>query len=168
VIVVSDTTPINYLVLINAIDVLPQLFGEVYAPGEVLRELSDPKAPQGVRIWSDSPPPWLRIRNPIIQLPSTARLDPGEAAAISLAKEIGAAAVLMDENRGRKVATKEGLVAVRTLPLLEMAAEKSLIALEPALLRLSRTSFRITASLINDAINRHRARRPSQPGSERS
>ena len=29
--VVSDTTPLNYLVLISAIDVLPKLFDEVYA-----------------------------------------------------------------------------------------------------------------------------------------
>ena len=31
-IVVSDTSPLNYLILIEAIDVLPGLFGQVHAP----------------------------------------------------------------------------------------------------------------------------------------
>jgi len=30
--VVADTSPLNYLVLIDAIDVLPQLFGRVLTP----------------------------------------------------------------------------------------------------------------------------------------
>jgi hypothetical protein len=38
-IVVSDTTP---LILIEAAEVLPALFGLVYAPTAVIRELSDP------------------------------------------------------------------------------------------------------------------------------
>jgi hypothetical protein len=32
-IVVSDTTPLNYLILIDSISVLPALFGRLYAPG---------------------------------------------------------------------------------------------------------------------------------------
>jgi hypothetical protein len=32
-IVVSDTTPLNYLILIEAAQVLPALFGRVYPPG---------------------------------------------------------------------------------------------------------------------------------------
>jgi predicted nucleic acid-binding protein len=39
-IVVSDTTPLNYLLLINAINVLPQLFREVYVPQQVLNRSS--------------------------------------------------------------------------------------------------------------------------------
>ncbi len=31
-IVVSNTTPLNYLILIGAQDVLPHLFGQVYVP----------------------------------------------------------------------------------------------------------------------------------------
>ena len=38
-IVVSDTTPLNYLVLIGAIDLLPKLFDEVFVPAFVLRGL---------------------------------------------------------------------------------------------------------------------------------
>ena len=48
-IVVSDTTPLNYLVLISAIDVLPKLFDEIFVPSAVLRELNDSRAPAPVR-----------------------------------------------------------------------------------------------------------------------
>lgn len=37
-IVVSDTSPLNYLILISADHVLPSLFGEVLAPPEVLAD----------------------------------------------------------------------------------------------------------------------------------
>ncbi len=55
-IVVSDTSPLNYLVLIGAIDVLPKLFGEVYAPPAVIQEFQHPRtltsnAPIGT--WED-------------------------------------------------------------------------------------------------------------------
>jgi predicted nucleic acid-binding protein len=39
-IVVSDTTPLNYLFLIEVIPILPSLFGQVFAPPAVILELS--------------------------------------------------------------------------------------------------------------------------------
>jgi predicted nucleic acid-binding protein len=38
-IVVSDTTPLNYLILIDSVAVLPALFGRVCAPAAVIEEL---------------------------------------------------------------------------------------------------------------------------------
>ena len=55
-IVVTDTTPLNYLVLIKTIDVLPKLFQQVYAPPSVMGELSRPKTPDSVRDWAKSVP----------------------------------------------------------------------------------------------------------------
>lgn len=55
-IVVSNTSPLNYLVLIQAVDVLPQLFGDVVLPSTVAAELLDPAAPARVREWIASPP----------------------------------------------------------------------------------------------------------------
>jgi predicted nucleic acid-binding protein len=127
VIVVSDTTPLNYLVLINAIDVLPKLFQQVYAPQTVLRELNHVKAPDAVRQWADSPPSWLKVVNPASRLPSTHRLGPGEADAISLAKENHIRDILMDERRGSKIAISEGLIPLPTLAILETAANRNLL-----------------------------------------
>ncbi len=63
-IVVSDTTPLNYLIIIEAAQVLPALFGRVYAPTAVIQELSDPRGPQPVRAWASSPPEWLAVEEP--------------------------------------------------------------------------------------------------------
>jgi hypothetical protein len=65
VIVVSDTTPLNYLILTDAAHVLPKIFGQVYAPTAVLVELSHPKSPEPVRTWTASPPGWLIVRDPV-------------------------------------------------------------------------------------------------------
>ena len=41
-IVLSDTSPINYLVLIGHIDILPTLFGQVVVPPAVLGKVKAP------------------------------------------------------------------------------------------------------------------------------
>ncbi len=48
-IVVADTTPINYLVLIGKIELLPSLYRVVLIPQAVHRELQSTKAPGVVR-----------------------------------------------------------------------------------------------------------------------
>ncbi len=57
-IVVSDTSPLNYLVLIGADQVLPSLFGRVLTPPEVLAEMQHAKAPPQVSAWAQNPPAW--------------------------------------------------------------------------------------------------------------
>jgi len=49
VIVVADSSPVNYLVLIDEIDVLAHLFGAVIIPGAVASELGSDDAPDIVR-----------------------------------------------------------------------------------------------------------------------
>lgn len=77
-IVVSNTSPLGYLVLIQSIDVLPELFGRVVVPETVAEELSHPKAPDGVRAWIADPPSWLDMVSPTA--PDHAiELHPGDA-----------------------------------------------------------------------------------------
>jgi|ERR1051325_893956 predicted nucleic acid-binding protein len=59
--VVADTGPLNYLILIEAVDVLPRLFSPVSIPPGVRDELSHPKAPTPVRSWMSHPPTWLSV-----------------------------------------------------------------------------------------------------------
>jgi predicted nucleic acid-binding protein len=154
VIVVSNTTPLNYLVLINSIDVLPSLFAEVYTPNEVVRELTSAKAPPAVRQWAGSPPSWLKLVDPSLRLISTLRLDLAEAQAISLAKERQIPDILIDERRGARVALLEGLFPVPTLAILERAAERELLDLPATIEKLSHTNIRIPADLITAALQR--------------
>lgn len=48
-IVVADTGPLHYLILIGQIDLLPRLFGAVAVPITVAGELRHPGAPVAVR-----------------------------------------------------------------------------------------------------------------------
>ncbi len=55
-IVISDTTPINYPILIGAEEILHTLFGIVYVPPAVFEELTRPKTPAIVRLWAQNRP----------------------------------------------------------------------------------------------------------------
>jgi predicted nucleic acid-binding protein len=147
-IVVSDTSPLIYLNLVGAIDVLPQLFGRVYVPGAVLQEIKDSRNPQlgSVRHWAGSPPAWLEVREPTLTDPSLAAsgLDAGEIAAILLAQELPADRLLIDDMDGRTIAAQRGLKFAGTLAVLEEAARRDLIDLAQACDRLANeTPFRI-------------------------
>jgi predicted nucleic acid-binding protein len=61
-IVVSDTSPLCYLLLINLVDLLPQLYGQVVIPESVCSELLNSDAPEAVRSWMAQPPSWLEIQ----------------------------------------------------------------------------------------------------------
>jgi len=84
-IVVSDSSPINILVRIQHIDVLPRMFGAVIIPPAVAAELSHARTPSQVRALITSRPPWLTVRAPL-HIDNTIGIDdPGELEAISLA-----------------------------------------------------------------------------------
>ncbi|MGE4101008.1 MAG: hypothetical protein AB7E74_03515 [Pirellulales bacterium] len=63
-IVVSDTSPLRYLILIGAVDVLPQLVGEVLIPPAVVAELIHPQSPREASDWVNNPPPWVQFKVP--------------------------------------------------------------------------------------------------------
>lgn len=68
-IVVADTTPVNYLILIGEIDVLAKLYGRVVIPPAVHDELTCSRAPESVRGWIAQPPAWLEFRL-LLRLPT--------------------------------------------------------------------------------------------------
>lgn len=81
--VVSDTTPLNYLVLVDAVEVLPVLYGSIVAPTQVIEELQRKKAPDQVRKWANNLPAWVHVlTGDATRFPL---LDLGEAAALALA-----------------------------------------------------------------------------------
>ena len=101
----------------------------------------------------------MRVRTPTTSLPAAALLDPGEAAALALAREIRAAAVLIDEKKGRGVAKAAGFATVGTITVLELAAQRNLLNLKSAFNALLQTSFQISKALIDSALEREAARK---------
>src|SRR5215475_5521060 len=97
-IVVADTSPVNYLILIQEIDVLPKIYGRVVIPQTVREELLRAFAPELVRSWMDHLPMWLEVRSPSSAPDSSlAKLDAGERDAIVLAAELYADQLIVDD-----------------------------------------------------------------------
>ena len=61
-VVIADTTPINYMILIAETEILPRLYQRIVIPGEVFAELIDDGAPPVVREWTKRHPPWIEIK----------------------------------------------------------------------------------------------------------
>ena len=157
-VVVSDTSPLHYLILCGAESILPRLFRQVVIPPTVFRELQQPNTPPPVRQWAAALPKWVAVQTPkAVNLKLD--VDAGELEAICLAQEIHADAVLMDDRAGRNAAIHCGLAVVGTIGLLEQAAARGLIELPPVLARLRQTNARLDPELIGAALARDQTRR---------
>jgi predicted nucleic acid-binding protein len=146
--VVADTGPLNYLILIEAVDLLPRIFSEVSIPSGVRDELSHPKAPIAVRAWIAEPPEWLNIVS-VGSLPSIGPsvLDQGENQAIALAFQ-QQADIVIDDREGVLQARKMNLEAIGTLAVLIRAAQRGWVQLPEMFRRLRATSFRSPVHLM--------------------
>lgn len=150
-IVVSDTTPIHYLILIGKESVLPVLFSEIIIPDVVLSEMSHPNAPTTVREWVAAKPDWAITKSGSEKfLQNITGLGKGETSAIAIAIEIKAQAILMDDRRAIREADRSGLNILTTFALLELAAIEGLIDFEEAIQALSKTSFHFPPDYIVD------------------
>ena len=155
-IVVSDTSPLNYLILIDYQDVLPTLFGQIIIPQAVLNELQHTRTPEKIKNWIITKPAWLEVRTVIIGASSKLEnLDYGEREAIFLAEELGADAILIDEKDGRREAAKLGFITVGTLSVLDRAAETNLISFAEAIDRLRKTPFREPKQIVEALLKKH-------------
>ena len=159
-IVIADTSPINYLVIIQQADLLPHLFGQVFIPPAVWDELNDPDTPAPVRAWLSQCPSWLQVQPlrspPDVQLDD---LDEGEREAIALAEELHADEILIDELSARKEAARRKLSFIGTLGILRRAAQLDLIDLPSALTNLQQTTFYVSADLIQSLLEEEAQRR---------
>lgn len=160
--IVSDTSPINYLILTDSIEILHTLYRRILIPPAVYAELRNPDAPEQVSQWVSNLPNWVEIRALPVTDSTLDHLDPGEQEVIALSIEIQADEVLIDERRGRRAAEMRGLVVTGTLGILELAAKRGLIDLPQVLARLQRTSFRVATEMIDLLLERDAARRQAE------
>lgn len=162
-IVIADTTPVNYLILIGDVGLLPALFGQVVIPEAVFLELQSTATPPVVRQWIAQSPPWLEVRK-ITAAPDNglANLDEGERQAIQLAEELGANLLLVDEREARKEAAKRNIPTSGTLGLLDRAADKGLVDFAQSLQRLKQTSFYLSSSVEQFFLSRDAVRKASK------
>ena len=108
-IVVADTSPLNYLILIGEIGILSQLYERIVVPEEVFAELRDADAPQVVRAWAARYPGWIEIRKAPGPMSAIMGLDAGDSAAIMLAEWEADVLLLIDETASRREASRRGI-----------------------------------------------------------
>ena len=162
-VVVADTSPLNYLILIEAIDLLPRLYGTVLIPAEVRHELIDDGAPKQVSEWAENLPEWVEIRStPLSNDPALSLLDDGERCAILLAQSEPEVLLLIDETAGRLEASRRGIPNTGTVGVLRAASIAGLVDLPSILTRLVATNFRISRQLLDGLIAEDAARRRQQ------
>jgi predicted nucleic acid-binding protein len=156
--IVADTSPLNYLVLIDSVHVLPRLYGRVMVPPQVWTELAADEAPEAVKAWISRQPDGLEVRTPT-RVDMTPGLHPGEAAAIALAQELRADRLLIDDRDGREVATRLGVPVAGTLAVLRDAAGAGALDLRAAFDRLRATTFRASPRLIDQVLREFEERK---------
>lgn len=139
-IVVSDTSVLIGLCRVGLDGLLTALFREVVIPPEVAQEFQE-LTRKDARFHALLLPSYIRLHTAATVPPAlqAAGLDRGETAALSLALEIHADAVLMDERRGVAVAGQFGIPVFGVVKILLRAKSAGLIGeVAPALLALQR------------------------------
>jgi predicted nucleic acid-binding protein len=137
--VVSNSSPLIGLTQIGQLGLLHSLFAEIRVPPAVAREVA-----RSVQL-----PGWIVVQTPRTLLPPLTSLGPGEREAISLALELGADWVILDERAGRRAAERAGLQVVGTLGILLRAKQQGHIArVRPLLDLLQANHFHASPSLL--------------------
>lgn len=128
-IVVSDTSAVSNLAIVNHLWLLEAIYQRVIIPDIVARELaaaSNPIIPAILQVG------WIQTQSLTHsqlanQLQQERGLDAGEANAIALALELQADDLLIDERLGRQEALRLGLSIIGILGILLVAKQRSLI-----------------------------------------
>jgi predicted nucleic acid-binding protein len=155
-IVVADSGPLHYLILLDHADLLHHFYGDVLVPEAVAVELSSPSAPLVVRDWISRAPSWLsvvHVESDQVQA-VTDDLDLGERAAIALAGVRHADLLLIDEAAGRAEAKRRNLRVTGTLGVLRVGAERGLVDVPGLMVRLKATTFYADDTLLTSVFGR--------------
>jgi len=158
-IVVADTSPINYLLLIGCVDVLALIYQQVIVPQAVFEELNAAEAPGEVRAWLAQKPSWFEVSSH--ELTSDSSLDylgRGERDAIALAQFTNADRLIVDDGDARREAVLRGVPVIGLLGVLLEASRRGLLDLPETMKKLRRTSFYVSDELIRHLLEVDRRR----------
>jgi predicted nucleic acid-binding protein len=161
--IVVDATVFRYLVIAEATDILPTLFGTVVVPPAVVEELQQEHTPARIRAWWVTRPPWVRIYAPQLPPdPTLRRLGAGEQEALRLMDERQAPLFMTDDRGAYNTALARGIPVIRTLRVLEMAAEQGLVDFATMVARLRAAGFYMPEEVVDEMPARDAARKAAQ------
>jgi predicted nucleic acid-binding protein len=154
-IVLSDASPLIALSLIDRLDLLRSLFGEVAITEVVKSEvLVDGTKPGEAAIASAIDAGWIGIIRDAWPDPQFPELDEGEASTLRAAVQVGVPClVLIDERLGRTVARELGIAVAGTVGLVVQAKRRGLVPSAKILFeQLLEQGFRVSADMIREAL----------------
>lgn len=135
-IVIADTSCFILLDKIDELSLLQKIFHTVTTTEDIATE------------FRKELPPWVQIKpvsNKEYQLILQVEVDNGEASAIALSIETGNALLIIDDNKGRKLAAKLNLAYTGTLGVILKAKQAGIIPyIKPIIEKIQRTNFRFS------------------------
>ncbi len=138
--VVSNSSPLIAFEQIDRPELLHELVGPLFIPAAVSHEIAPMVAPDWIEVRALTQPVGPRVLR--------ASLGAGESEAISLAIEVEARLLLLDDLAARRLAQGLHLPIIGTLGLLLAAKRKGLLeAVKPCLDQLLRYEFRVATDL---------------------
>jgi predicted nucleic acid-binding protein len=143
--VISNTSPLLNLAIIDQLDLLRQQFGEILIPKAVLEELRvEEILPGSDHLREALVAGWLQVRevnNPSLVQLLQRDLDRGEAEAIALALLLDADWIILDERDGRRIAKSFGLQVTGILGVVIRASRNGQISSLPLVINQLREVF---------------------------
>lgn len=157
-IVVSNTTPLIGLAVIDQFHLLQALFGEIYIPQAVYKEvIVAGKIAKGAKR-QVSQASWITavpIQDQLAVNVLLDEMDQGEAETIILSQELKADWVLMDEKKGRRKLTQMGVQKIGTVGILLKAKQLGMLPIvRPHLELLREKGFSISQPVIDAVLQK--------------
>ena len=150
-IVVADTSPPLHLARIGRLDLIPAVVGRVVVPRTVWGELVQLGTRPDVIAALESAM-WIEVvHDPPVQ---DLGLDVGETAAILLAEQLRADALLIDERVGRAVALARGIAVIGTLGIVAGARRSGVLdRAAPVVAQLRADGFWLSDDLVTEFLH---------------
>jgi uncharacterized protein len=149
--VVCNTSPLQYLHQIGALDVLPTLYRRILVPLAVVEEIAAGRQ-AGVNLPDLAALDWLEAREVAPGVwPIPRDIHRGEAEVIALAATLPDTQLILDDLAARRHAKLLGLRVTGTLGILLKAKQSNLLnQLKPLVERLGEAGFRLADSTRDD------------------
>lgn len=157
--VVSNSSPLIALYSIYRLELLRELYGEVYIPRAVYLETVIQAKYKG-QAHAIGQAKWIKIdsvknQKAVTELMATAKLQAGEAEAICLSLDRQSDLIVLDEQDGRNCARQQGLNLTGTFGILLDAKKKKLISkIKPDIDKLKTLGFRISQELYKEILKK--------------
>jgi predicted nucleic acid-binding protein len=146
-IIIADTSVLIIFDKINKLDILRDLYHEIFITPEISNEFNKP-LPDWIKVKS--------IKDKKYQKFITIQLDNGEASAIALAIEKENATIILDDLKARKYANRLGINVTGTLGVINKAKSEGIIEkIKPIIELLRKTDFRISNNVIQNLLDRN-------------